>query len=202
MTGPSGSSGTSGPRDTAAAGAMPAGRAFPPPPRPPGEPPSGPPHGDAAFATPADSLRDADNDPAAGMPDVGWLGDVSGLFRSARGMLQGRLLLLALELQRAQRGLVLLAVLGVIAAIAGATAWLALWAGAVALAVHLGLALPWACAGVLVINVLLLLWVLSAMKSVVPLVALPASRRQFHWLFNDPRDAEDDSQDGRSPPSA
>lgn len=130
------------------------------------------------------------------------MGDLSGLARSARGMLQGRLLLLALELQRAQRGVVLLAVFGVIAAIAGATAWLALWAVAVALAVHFGLALPWACAGVLVINLLLLLWVLAAMKSVAPLVALPASRRQFHWLFNDPRDAEDSSNDDRSAPSA
>lgn len=136
-------------------------------------------------------------------PDVGWLGDLQGLAQAARGMFQSRALLLVLELERARHGLINLMVLLVVAAIAGATAWLALWAGLIALAVHLGLALPWACAGVLVINLLLLGWVASAMKSLAPLMSLPASRRQFHWLFNDPRDQEDTATDGRpAAPSA
>ncbi len=118
-------------------------------------------------------------------------------------MFQSRALLLVLELERARHGLINLMVLLVVAAIAGSTAWFALWAGLIALAVHLGLALPWACAGVVVINLLLLGWVASAMKSLAPLMSLPASRRQFHWLFNDPRDQEDTSADGRpSAPSA
>lgn len=136
-------------------------------------------------------------------PDIGWLGDLQGLAQAARGMFQSRALLLVLELERARHGLINLMVLLVVAAIAGATAWFALWAGLIALAVHLGLALPWACAGVVVINLLLLGWVASAMKSLAPLMSLPASRRQFHWLFNDPRDQEDTSADGRpSAPSA
>ncbi|SEL19126.1 hypothetical protein SAMN05216359_10684 [Roseateles sp. YR242] len=113
-------------------------------------------------------------------------------------MFQSRLLLLVLELERARHGVVSLLVLLVVAAIAGATAWWALWAGLIALAVHLGLALPWACAGVLVINLLVLGWVVAAMKSLTPLVSLPASRRQFHWLFNDPRDQEEAPTDGRT----
>lgn len=119
--------------------------------------------------------------------------------RAARGMLSGRLLLLALELQRAKHGLVSLVILGVVAAIAGATAWIALWALLVAIAVHLGLSWPWAFAGVLVINLLLLVWVAAAMKALTPMLALPASRRQFHWLFNDPMDPEEPSPDGRHP---
>jgi hypothetical protein len=119
--------------------------------------------------------------------------------RAARGMLSGRLLLLALELQRARHGLVSLVILGVVAAIAGATAWLALWALLVALAVHFGLTWPWAFAGVLVINLVLLVWVAAAMKALTPMLALPASRRQFHWLFNDPTDPEEPSPDGRTP---
>ncbi|MBB3192720.1 phage holin family protein [Roseateles terrae] len=136
-------------------------------------------------------------------PDLGWMGDLQGLAQAARGMFQSRALLLMLELERARHGLINLMVLLVVAAIAGATAWFALWAGAIALAVHLGLALPWACLGVLVINLLLLGWVASAMKSLAPLMSLPASRRQFHWLFNDPRDQEDTPADGRpAAPSA
>jgi hypothetical protein len=126
------------------------------------------------------------------------MGDLHGLAQAARGMVQSRALLLMLELQRARHGLVSLMVLLVVAAIAGATAWWALWAGLIALAVHMGLALPWACAGVLVINLLLLLWVAAAMKALAPMMSLPASRRQFHWLFNDPRDQEDPSTDGRT----
>lgn len=163
-------------------------------------------------AAPADDAGAAGANAAAGpsgspeapfRPDLGWLGDLQGLAQAARGMFQSRALLLVLELERARHGLVSMMVLLVVAAIAGATAWFALWAGLIALAVHLGLALPWACAGVVVINLLLLGWVASAMKSLAPLMSLPASRRQFHWLFNDPRDQEDTSADGRpSAPSA
>lgn len=152
-------------------------------------------------ASDAPHTTDTPNTPF--QPDVGWLGDLQGLAQAARGMFQSRALLLVLELERARHGLINLMVLLVVAAIAGATAWFALWAGLIALAVHLGLALPWACAGVLVINLLLLGWVASAMKSLAPLMSLPASRRQFHWLFNDPRDQEDTATDGRpAAPSA
>ena len=89
-------------------------------------------------------------------------------------------------------------ILGVVAAIAGATAWLALWALLAALAVHLGLSWPWAFAGILAVNLLLLLWVVAAMKALAPMLALPASRRQFHWLFNDPMDPEAPSADGHT----
>ena len=126
------------------------------------------------------------------------MADLQGLVRSARGMFQSRLLLLVLELDRARHGLINLMILLVVAAIAGATAWFALWAALIALAVHLGLALPWACLGVLVINLVLLGWVAAAMKSLAPLMSLPASRRQFHWLFNDPRDQEDTASHGRT----
>ncbi len=121
--------------------------------------------------------------------------------RAARGMLSGRLLLLALELRRAKHGLISLAILGVVAAIAGATAWLALWALLAALAVHFGLSWPWAFAGVLVLNLLVLVWVAAAMKALAPMLSLPASRRQFHWLFNDPMDPEESSPDVRPPTS-
>lgn len=169
--------------DAAASPSAPGGvPPFPPPPSPPVPPPF--PHGASA--------------PGGAAPaDAGWLGDLQGMVRSARGMLSGRLLLLALELRRARHGLVSLAILGVVAAIAGATAWLALWALLAALAVHFGLSWPWAFAGVLVVNVLVLLWVVAAMKALAPMLSLPASRRQFHWLFNDPMDPEESSADGR-----
>ncbi|HEY1397212.1 MAG TPA: hypothetical protein VF536_13905 [Roseateles sp.] len=171
---------------------------FPPPFPPPPPPRSGPfpesnagsAHGPAAGPSPS-----GEGPPSGGS----LLGELQGMARAARGMLSGRLLLLALELQRARHGLVSLAILGVVAAIAGATAWLALWALLVALAVHFGLTWPWAFAGVLVINLLLLVWVAAAMKALAPMLALPASRRQFHWLFNDPMDPEEPSPDGRTP---
>ncbi|WP_416762949.1 hypothetical protein ACNI65_10695 [Roseateles sp. So40a] len=127
-----------------------------------------------------------------------WLGDLQGMARAARGMVSGRLLLLSLELRRARHGLVSLVILGVVAAIAGATAWIAFWALIAALAVHFGLSWPWAFAGVLVLNLLVLVWVAAAMKALTPMLALPASRRQFHWLFNDPMDPEESSADGRT----
>ncbi|OWQ92193.1 hypothetical protein CDN99_07585 [Roseateles aquatilis] len=154
---------------------------FPPPPPPPGSGPSIPGGGGPASPT-----------------DAGWLGDLGGMARAARGMLSGRLLLLALELRRARHGLVSLLILTVVAAIAGATAWIALWAGLAALAVQFGLSWPWACAAVLGANLLLLLWVVAAMKALTPMLALPASRRQFHWLFNDPMDPEEPTADGRT----
>ncbi|MDH0866083.1 hypothetical protein [Mitsuaria sp. GD03876] len=152
---------------------------FPPPPAPPS---GAPPRGELP-------------------PDAGWLGELQGMARAARGMLSGRLLLLALELRRARHGLVSLAILGVVAAIAGATAWLALWALLAALAVHFGLSWPWAFGGVLVLNLLVLLWVVAAMKALAPMLSLPASRRQFHWLFNDPMDPEEPSADARTAPT-
>lgn len=170
---------------------------FPPPPPPRQPPSSGPAPGGATGATAGTATGPS---PSGEGPPVGatWLGDVQGMARAARGMLSGRLLLLALELQRARHGLVSLVILGVVAAIAGATAWLALWALLVAIAVHVGLTWPWAFAGVLVINLLLLGWVAAAMKALTPMLALPASRRQFHWLFNDPMDPEAPSPDGRT----
>ena len=162
---------------------------FPPPFPPPPSPPSGAPPGSAADASPGAAV------PPGGQ---GWMGELQGMARAARGMLSGRLLLLALELRRARHGLVSLAILGVVAAIAGATAWLALWALLAALAVHLGLSWPWAFAGILAVNLLLLLWVVAAMKALAPMLALPASRRQFHWLFNDPMDPEAPSADGHT----
>ncbi|MBO9687811.1 MAG: hypothetical protein J7598_14495 [Mitsuaria chitosanitabida] len=145
-----------------------------------------------SFSTAAGAGPSGPPVPPGPPPDVGWLGDLHGLGRAARGMVSGRLSLLALELRRAQHGLVSLLILGVVAAIAGATAWIALWALIAALAVHLlGLSWPWAFAGVLVFNLLVMLWVVAAMKSLIPLLSLPASRRQFHWLFNDPNDPPD-----------
>lgn len=173
---PSSSSSAAGAGHGAAAPPVPPGPT--PPPIPP-EPPRSPP------------------------PDLGWMGDLSGLGRAARGMVSGRLSLLALELRRAQHGLVSLVILGVVAAIAGATAWIALWALIAALAVHLlGLSWPWAFAGVLVFNLLVLLWVVAAMKSLTPLLSLPASRRQFHWLFNDPNDPNDPTDPRDTPDPA
>ncbi|WP_431103832.1 hypothetical protein [Roseateles noduli] len=177
---------------------------FPPPPPPPPPLSDGPrgASGTAGAAGASSASGPAGGpSPSGGVPPTGagWFGDLQGMARAARGMLSGRLLLLALELRRARHGLVSLAILGVIAAIAGATGWLALWAMLVALAVHFGLSWPWAFAGVLVINLLLLVWVVAAMKALTPMLALPASRRQFHWLFNDPMDPEEPSPDASHP---
>ena len=101
------------------------------------------------------------------------------LLRDLPGLLTDRIDLLALELQRA--GLVLrqIVVLGAAVAIFAATAWLALWAGLVALLVEAGLHWGLALATALLANVGAGVFAGLRMVRLLPLLKLPASRRHL-----------------------
>src|SRR5262245_37742552 len=98
---------------------------------------------------------DADRDDDESMP---LLKEAAALLRDLPGLLTDRIRLLSLELHRATEALAQMVVLGLLAAIFCATAWLALWVGITAALVEAGLARPWACALVVLVNLAAALW--------------------------------------------
>ena len=97
------------------------------------------------------------------------------LWRELPGLLNDRVELLALELQRARSVLVQALALTIVAAILGVTAWLLLWAVAVLGMVLAGLA-PLAA---LLVNAAAAAWAVARVRRLLPLVQLPATRRHL-----------------------
>lgn len=129
----------------------------------------------------------APNDPAgaaaAGRPaapsEPSWLATLQGLLRELPGLVSDRVELLSLELQRAGGVLAQIVALIVAAAILGVTAWLALWGGVVAALIAFGL--HWSAASliVLLINLGACWAAVARMRSLAPLLRLPATRRHL-----------------------
>lgn len=109
---------------------------------------------------------------------------IGALFADLPGLLTDRVHLLSLELQRATTALGQMVALGLLAAILLATAWLALWVGLAAAFLAVGLAWPWIVLLVLFVNIAAAVWAVLRVKSLAPLLALPATLRQLT-----PRDA-------------
>lgn len=121
--------------------------------------------------------------PASPPPPVGesLLQAVKGLVKELPALVSDRLELLALELQRARNAMVQIVMLVVAAAILGVTAWLALWCGVAAWLVSLGLAWPLSLLAVLALN-LIAAWVaIARVRSLVPRLGLPATRRHLSF---------------------
>jgi uncharacterized membrane protein YqjE len=95
------------------------------------------------------------------------------------GQLSGRVHLLALELKRARQALLHIAVMAVLVAILGASAWIALWVVGVTLAIKGGLS--WLGASILVLTLNLLgAWLaFRRARALVVHLALPATVRQL-----------------------
>ena len=122
-----------------------------------------------------------DAPPPAATPDevVSLPKAVGALFADLPGLLTERVHLLALELRRAGGALGQMVVLGLLAAILFATAWITLWVGLAAALLAVGLAWPWVVLLVLFINLAATAWAVMRVKALAPRLALPATLRRL-----------------------
>lgn len=116
---------------------------------------------------------------AAAAAQPSWLATLQSLLQELPGLVSDRIELLSLELQRAAQVLAQIVALIVAAAILAVTAWLALWGGVVMALIAAGL--HWALASgiVLVLNLGASWWAVARIRTLAPLLKLPATRRQL-----------------------
>lgn len=133
--------------------------------------------------------RSTDPTGTAAAPPPSWLASLQGLLHELPGLVSDRIELLSLELQRAGRVLAQIVALIVAAAILAVTAWLALWGGVIVAFVAAGL--HWAAASliVLAINLGACWWAVARVRSLAPLLGLPATRRHLTLRPPSPADA-------------
>lgn len=110
-----------------------------------------------------------------------WVQSLQELVAALPGLFTDRLELLALELNRAGRGIVQIVALVLMVAILGVTAWLALCGGIALTLVALGLSWPLAMLAVLLVNLALGWAAVVRIRHLVAAVDLPATRR--HLVF-------------------
>lgn len=101
------------------------------------------------------------------------------LFDDLPGMVSDRVHLLTLEMRRATGALVKVLVLSMVAGLLAITAWLALWAGLAAAAIHLGVPWGWVALGSVLLNAALAGLAISRALKAAPLLALPATIRRL-----------------------
>lgn len=131
------------------------------------------------MSAPAPAPDAAQAGPRAAEPDSSWGALGRGLLEEVAAVLRERLRLLALEGQQFALAAGQLLTLGVLAAVFVLTAWFVLIAGALALAVELGVPWPAALAGGVVANLVAagLTWL--AMKRLLVLMMFPATLRRM-----------------------
>jgi uncharacterized membrane protein YqjE len=136
-------------------------------------------HDAAHDAQAAASDRQAGSAGSSAAAQPSWLASLQGLLHELPGLISDRVELLSLELQRAGQVLAQIVALIVVAAILAVTAWLALWGG-VMLAL-IGAGLHWAAASLLVllINLGACWWAVARVRTLAPLLQLPATRRHL-----------------------
>jgi hypothetical protein len=115
---------------------------------------------------------------AAGQPET-LMQTLQSLWQDLPGLVSDRVELLSLELKRAGQALVQVVMLVVAVAILGVTAWLVLWAGVVAGLLATGLHLVWALLIVLAVNLVVMALAVTRVRSLLPRLKLPASRRHL-----------------------
>ena len=124
----------------------------------------------------------ATEEQASAAPQTSMLQTLQGLWHELPGLISDRVDLLTLELRRASRALMQIMVLAVAATLLGVTAWLAMWAAVVGLLMIAGLHWSLALLVVLVVNLGVLWWAVARMRSLLPDLKLPATRR--HLAFS------------------
>jgi len=107
---------------------------------------------------------------------------LKSVWRDLPGLFNDRVELLSLELQRAGLALVQIVMLLVIVAILGVTVWLVLWGAIIVALVAMGLHLSLALLVALVLNALAAALALSRVRSLLPMLKFPATRR--HLTFS------------------
>ncbi len=126
----------------------------------------------------ADASSDKSGDDSAA-PPASLLQSLQAVWRELPGLIGDRVDLLALEMQRAGMALMQIVALVVVAAILSVTAWLALWGVAVGLLMALGLHWSLALLAVLLVNVGAAWWAVARVRTLVPALRLPATRRHL-----------------------
>ncbi len=123
------------------------------------------------------------DDPQGGGSEPESIADEArGLMADFPGLVTDRIRLFSLELERAASVLGRMAALGALAAVLAATAWIALWAGIAAALIAVGLAWCWAALLVFVVNTAGGAWCALRVKSLAPLLTMPATlRRLTEW---------------------
>ena len=109
----------------------------------------------------------------------GWIEALRSIWQELPGLVSDRVDLLALEVQRAGRALAQMVAMVVAAAILGVTAWLALWAGIAVGLVELGLHWSLSLLLVLALNAVTAVLAVMRLRSLLPLLRLPATRRHL-----------------------
>jgi hypothetical protein len=147
----------------------------------------------------------AETTPPPGTPGPGpdpvsasLLQQFKALARELPGIINDRVELLSLELQRATQSLVEIVALLVAVSILGVTVWLLVWAGVIGGLVAAGLQPLWALLLAIALNVLAVLLAVQRVKRLLPRLKLPATRR--HLMFSPdptPQDPSEDRPDDR-----
>ena len=109
----------------------------------------------------------------------GWIEALRSIWQELPGLVSDRVDLLALEVQRAGRALAQMVAMVVAAAILAVTAWLALWAGIAVGLVELGLHWSLSLLLVLALNAVTAVLTVMRLRSLLPLLRLPATRRHL-----------------------
>ena len=109
----------------------------------------------------------------------GWIEALRSIWQELPGLVSDRVDLLALEVRRAGRALAQMVAMVVAVAILGVTAWLALWAGIAVGLVELGLHWSLSLLLVLALNTVTAVLAVMRLRSLLPLLRLPATRRHL-----------------------
>ena len=112
-------------------------------------------------------------------PRPSMLQTLRGLWRDLPGLIGDRIDLLALEVQRAGRALIQIIALVVVGAILVLTAWFALWSAVVGLLMLWGLHWSVALLIVLALNLGAAWFAVARIRSLIPDLRLPATRRHL-----------------------
>lgn len=122
---------------------------------------------------------------------------LSQLFDDLPGVVSDRVHLLTLELRRATGALVKVVVLSLVAGLLAITAWMALWAGLAAAAIHFGVPWGWVAAGSVLLNAAMAGLAISQALKIAPLLALPATVRRLTRGPEDARARAEEHEAGR-----
>jgi hypothetical protein len=125
-----------------------------------------------------------DDDPAATAPGApaapaSIVQTLLSIGRELPGLLSDRVDLLALELARVVKALAQLVLMLVAVAVLGVTAWLGLWGAIVMGLLALGLPWGWVLLIILLVNLGSIGLLLSRMRTLLPDLKLPATRRHL-----------------------
>ena len=111
-----------------------------------------------------------------------------GLLSELPGLVSDRVELLSLELQRAGLALLHITCLGLVLTVLGMAGWLIVWALVMIGLVAAGLSWAMALGVALLVHGLLAWWAVNRIRSLLPTLGLPATRRQLMFRAPVPPD--------------